>query len=119
MPTPEIDKIMNQLKQLKGRTDVIDGDGKIIVHNKRLVVDASVRITDLLKKINALEQRIIFLESVVGTTTETPTASVTEYRLGNWRFSVSEDGNTLKKECDLNEGLTTTPNWEIREESEI
>jgi len=100
--------------------DVVGGNGLVVLHNTRIDVDASVRVTDLLKKNRELESRIAYLESLIGSEgSTTPTAPITELRLGNWIFTTSADGNTLYKKVDVNKGLTVTPAWCTKEENTL
>jgi len=117
----------NALKKLRSDFErIIKGAGLIVMHGTRLEVDESVRISDLTRKIANLTQRIEYIESITGTSTTTPTTD--ELRLGNWRFFAPVEepyegliysGNTLFTQVDLNEGLTTEPDWETRGEDSL
>lgn len=124
----EFDKLMKKFNDLTEKVrevsdrfnDVVDGNGLVVLHNTRIDVDASVRITDLLKKNRELEARIVYLESVVGSETNTETTNqVTEIKIGNFRFYAPYDGNTLYKQADLLKGSSINPGWETRGEDTI
>ncbi|MDD5060673.1 MAG: hypothetical protein PHN44_00110 [Candidatus Marinimicrobia bacterium] len=117
----DITDLLEKIEGAKSRIDdVVDGNGLIVLHNTRIDVDASIRITDLLKKNKDLESRIAYLESLIGSEgSTTPTVPITELRLGNWIFTTSADGNILYKKVDVNKGLTVTPAWCTKEENTL
>jgi len=94
---------------------VVSGSGALVMYGTRLDVDRSVRISDLLTRIENLLERVERLESVAGVS-DTPEPTNT-LRIGVWQLIA--DGTKLLKQVDLNAGLTVEPVWETREENDL
>lgn len=94
---------------------VVSGSGALVMYGTRLDVDRSVRISDLLIRIENLVERVERLEAIAGVSdTPEPTNGI---RIGIWQLI--SDGTKLLKQVDVNAGLTVDPAWETREESEL
>lgn len=107
-------------KKVDRLVEALDGNGSVVLHNSRLEVDASVKITDLLKKLRDYQERIAYIESVVGSRLNpTPTVALPAILIGHWAFIASDDGDTLYKKVDLNRGATTLPSWCTKSEDSI
>jgi hypothetical protein len=113
-----IKKFAPEKEDPKERVLPVSGDGLIVMHGTRLDVDISIRISDLLRTIESLTDRVILLESMLGAGPEesTPTPA-TEFRIGIWRFF--PEGEKLLKQVDLNKGLTIIPNWCTKSEDSL
>ena len=85
----------------------VDGDGSIVLHNTSIDVDVSVRISELLRRIKDLENKILSLETMLGiytTENKEPDPVNPPFIIGIWKFDI--DGNDLIVSVDYNLGLS-------------
>jgi hypothetical protein len=109
----------NQVSVEERPLNIISGNGTLILHDSSLDVDISVRVSDLLKTIKLLTNRVTVLESMVGVdlAEDEEPEPVDELIIGNiYRLRVS--GTKLLLEIDINLGLSIR-DWQIKQEWDL